>query len=539
MGRIRRLTPLMAAMLMAAVLLALMAALPSASAMADYEEEIVELDTSRDIVIWVTWDVQQPQIVFIAPGGSEYDPYVDMEGTSTVISENSLFYFIENAQSGVWRARYDEGTNETVEITVHNYYEGFSIESFTRGEPEGSTMQVSFLVQGAENGWYSYKVSAVTEYNGVEKELAEGTANFGSEVQRNVNLSVLSTYDGYFLKLTVWQTVDGADMMDFAFTEPFAYENIDADSRAGDFYLTVYPEESLLEAAWQSTGWRFEGVTVALFEDGEDEPTYFDTYETSAAGSAGMSYDPSVSELSVEVAMKINGVTSSPVARTVRLDDYRVDLPEDTAINTVEYTFAYRDYSNQAASVTINGETGSITLDGTGTIAATLEDGWNDFTLLYEDPDGVTWRVDREIFVDRTPPRLTMSQSYDGMTVDRAELVLSGRALDCENVTVNGKRTEQDSNGIFTETLKLDEGANVITVVAADALGNESLYTATVYRGGSAADLFDGSADAEDSRTTAEKLVSADKPWIMIGVAVVGLLVIGYALIFWRKGEKK
>jgi Glucodextranase, domain B len=60
----------------------------------------------------------------------------------------------------------------------------------------------------------------------------------------------------------------------------------------------------------------------------------------------------------------------------------------------------------------------------------------------------------------------------DGLTVTTSSIVFTGKTIPNADVSVNETDTKADSSGNFWAKIDLDEGENVITVVANDQSGN-------------------------------------------------------------------
>ena len=404
--------------------------------------------------------------------------------------------------------------------------------------PEEGRSTVRFLVDGPEGLRYSYRISAMVNHTGVEKELAEGTASVGKETDRMVSFSKLATYDGYLLKLTVWYQDGDVDVTDFAFTEPFAYENTKQDEDIPDYSVVVLPEEYLLQVRWEDLPWQVDTLMVAVFEDNGEEPLYYEEYKP---GDKYMEfgYSPEAATVSVEVAFKRSEVYSTPVRRDIRPADFLLVPGEADAVNSLQYTLPYRGMTGQTVTVAVNGSVSQKTLQGDGNLQFTLKDDWNSLEASYTDDNAVTWMLRKDILVDRRPPVLHLSRNYDGMRVEGSEVTVSGTVADWAVLTLNGEAVTPDENGLFSKTVTLAPGANTLTLVAADALGNESLYTATVYRGTDAGTQNQDGAAPEGPGSLLAALTAEGSYYVTALVSVLCLLIIGYALIFWKKEGKK
>lgn len=343
------------------------------------------------------------------------------------------------------------------------------------------------------------------------------------------------------LKLYVWYNDDGTDIFDVAFSEKFSYVNSTVDNYTFEYSLTVYPETQTVSVNWDGLSWNAESVMVAIFEDNASEPTVYDEYDPDYTDSIDLGYNPSASNVSVEVSVRFNGLYTSPLRKDLKVSDFGIKLPEGNAFNTVFLPLEYSSMSQQLVSMNINGYITEHILDGDGDLKITLGDDWNNIRISFTDADKVLWIIERDVFIDRISPMLNLSRAYDGMSVVGDTVTVSGTVTDCAKLTVNGKEVEIGADNGFASEVKLNEGENVISILAVDALGNETQYTATVLRKSVNAD---GEVTAADDNASSVgsflDAVTADGSyWILGGVSLLCLLVIIYALIFWRrKGGK-
>ncbi|SES94990.1 hypothetical protein [Anaerobranca gottschalkii] len=110
----------------------------------------------------------------------------------------------------------------------------------------------------------------------------------------------------------------------------------------------------------------------------------------------------------------------------------------------------------------------------------TLDEGENIITIIAKDSRGIENQVDLLIYLDTEPPKLILNKDYDGMVVEEAELIIAGKTSLDAQVFINGEKANLQSNGVFTLTIQLEEGENVIEIKAVDRAGNERVKTITV-----------------------------------------------------------
>jgi len=501
------------------------------------EKDTFYLNEQKDIVIAISWDQAKPAIVFIDPEGIEYNPDQSAEGTMTAenTTTKTIYYIVQGAAQGQWRVRYDKGTNSRIDIELHEYKKGLFIENFTLGTIEEKYLPVSFQVSGEDGAYYNYRISAMIDHTGSEKVVASGTARVGDVKNTRANLSALSSYNAYMLKLYVWQNEDGSDLFDFMFSPTFEFVNKAMDKYASDFKMIVCPDESLLYVGFDKLDYNVDGMLVAVFEDGGEEPIFFDEYDRDKE-EIQLAYDPAAKEVSVEVSYKVDGVNTTPIRKTAKISDMAISIPSGEAFNSINLPMTYKGLEKQLCAVTVNGYVTELVLDGKGQSNITLGDDWNTLRIEYLDQNGVTWLIEREIFVDRIPPVLHMSQNYDGMAVSAEEVAVSGTTSDCEELLINGKSVKIEANGAFSEKIKLSKGENRVTVIAKDALGNETRYSAVIFSG-----VITENKGTENTAPGAflEKIFSQDSYFVLISSSVIALLIVAYALIFWKKQKEK
>lgn len=514
-------------------LLALTAALLGLTALAA-QQEFHYLESQRDVVISVTWTDAQPSVKFIAPDGTVFDPLEETDRTRTTVSDGAMLYVIMGAPAGQWSVDIEKRGTEQVAISMFDYLPAPEITEFTASAVADGRVQADFTVSMDDDYSFDYRIGAVIAPGGDEIELTTGSASANRAVSRSVPLGSLRAYDAWMLKLTVTRTVDGTDCEDVAYSAPFAWAPDDAED-APEFTLTVEPEEFLADVTWDDLPWSAEQVLVALFEGDAAEPSWHDTFAPRDR-KAEFGFDPAAGTIRVEVTVQSGGVYGRTAAKTVDLAASGLAIEDAEAVNRLRLGMDYAGMNGTLATVRVGGNETELSLSGSGSVSIVLADGWNDISAWYTDADGVVWRYARSVYVDRTAPTLTMAEPYDGMATERDTVTIVGAAPDAETVTVGGEAAELGASGGFAADVRLDFGENVVTVTAADALGNEAVYTAVITRtGGPAAPAADAGPDAGNSGSGGSILHYLP----MIVCAALGLLLVVYALVFWRRKKEE
>lgn len=414
-----------------------------------------------------------------------------------------------------------------------------TLESVTLGEVTGDTLPVTFRAEGGPNGQVlQYEISVTAGDSSGMKTLLTGTTTAGADTVVSLDLQGLSSYSDYRLVVRVYYLDEGMEFYDTLQSDPFAYTNPAADTYQPEFSVTVRPDENLVFVDWTDTERRAESILIALFEDGA-EP-FFDTYDPNDEG-VQLSFTPGTKVLEVEMSAKVNGISTTPVRKKINIADMALSCPADKTVNYINYPITYTDIGDVQIDVTLGEETASYQLSGSGILNIFISDGWNELTVQYTDSQGVHWQIARELFTDRIPPVLSMSQKYDGMTVKGNKVTVSGAVIDGQTVTINDEAVELSADGLFSKELTLVAGENVVRVSAKDGLGNETLYAAKIYSGESAQNAAQDNGQDTQSDTPGSFLTQLLAPgnyWVLLASGIVAVLVIGYGLIFWRKEKK-
>jgi bacillopeptidase F len=142
--------------------------------------------------------------------------------------------------------------------------------------------------------------------------------------------------------------------------------------------------------------------------------------------------------------------------------------------------------TSPGATVTINGAAASVATDGEFRAEVALAPGDNTIEVVAVDASGDRKSVVLTVVSLIPPPQpfiLVVTEPRDQSIVSEATVRLSGRTGTDAIVTVQGVGVAVDALGVFSTTVTLDQGPNVIDVVAADIDGRVlSTVIAIIYR---------------------------------------------------------
>ncbi len=149
----------------------------------------------------------------------------------------------------------------------------------------------------------------------------------------------------------------------------------------------------------------------------------------------------------------------------------------------VEVGFVRVMGTTSGTSVTVNGLSANLSATGEFQLDITLRDGVNLIEVDASDNAGQT--TSQEIVVFFVAPTaglpFTLLYPLDGLEVSKPVLTVVGVTRPDAVVGVNEVPAEVGGSGIFTARVVLEEGANLLEIVAADFEGNVRFQTAVVF----------------------------------------------------------
>ena len=159
--------------------------------------------------------------------------------------------------------------------------------------------------------------------------------------------------------------------------------------------------------------------------------------------------------------------------------------------------------------VTVNGV--QVTLDpnnGQFSYMVLLKEGANRIVIRAVDKIGNTYEVVRNVFLDTTPPPLTVTSPTEGLVTSDPKLVVEGMTDINSAITIN-ELSVATEGGAFKKTMALKEGLNQIVIISTDLAGNRATIIRTVYLDTTAGiQIF---APGDGVRTTADNITVTGK----------------------------
>ena len=125
-----------------------------------------------------------------------------------------------------------------------------------------------------------------------------------------------------------------------------------------------------------------------------------------------------------------------------------------------------------AVSLTVNGVSVSDFSSGAFSHTVALEDGENRFDIVAKDVLGNSSSITRTVVLDRVAPELADLLPSDGHVTNVRSCTISGRVVDGQSLSIGGTVVPVAADGSFSKVVTLVEGANRLSLVAKDEVGN-------------------------------------------------------------------
>ena len=105
-------------------------------------ETLMELSEPADMVAWIFYEEQEPEVVVTGPDGTEYSE--KLGNVQVKRGESSVYLYIPDAQPGRWTIRYDNQNSGNVRFVCSPYTESISISSFTIEQAQNNQVRAVF-----------------------------------------------------------------------------------------------------------------------------------------------------------------------------------------------------------------------------------------------------------------------------------------------------------------------------------------------------------------------------------------------------------
>lgn len=204
------------------------------------------------------------------------------------------------------------------------------------------------------------------------------------------------------------------------------------------------------------------------------------------------------------------------VTRDTITPELTMTAPEQNAIFN-KMAVVIKGTTEPGANLTVLGKVVTVAQDGSWNTTVTYtKEGPNSVTVVSRDMAGNSVSMSRTFIIDITPPNLIIGRPLNNTLTKNPSMEVSGSVeKDC-TVNVNGKKIIYDGS-LFSATVELVDGTNVITVTATDVAGNSNTVKVTVVR--------DSTPPALDVKSPTDNLRTSKFSIIVNGTTEKGAIV--------------
>jgi hypothetical protein len=157
-----------------------------------------------------------------------------------------------------------------------------------------------------------------------------------------------------------------------------------------------------------------------------------------------------------------------------------IDSPADRSLGNVINQELKGSIATDSVIFTINYRPIETDEQGKFTHAVHLVEGSNSYFFFAKDRAGNTNTASLTVFLDITPPPVTIITPVDGLLTNRSTASVTGFTEPGAQLSVNGAPVDVWLDGSFSAEVTLQRGLNTITVLASDAAGNQMRTVRTV-----------------------------------------------------------
>jgi flagellar hook assembly protein FlgD len=195
-----------------------------------------------------------------------------------------------------------------------------------------------------------------------------------------------------------------------------------------------------------------------------------------------------------------------------------VNVPNGLRVR--ESAMTIQGVTDPDATVYVTGNPQPVQVDGQGNFSFLyrLNEGANLLEIRAADPAGNSTMLRRDIALVVTPPEVIIASPLDGAFLNQSLITISGQAPPEVTLTVNERAVPISVDGTFNHQMILEEGDNLIRVVATDDVGNITLEELVVHLKTGAPTLMLNIEDGETFNTPILQLTGRSDPGAIVQV---------------------
>ena len=145
------------------------------------------------------------------------------------------------------------------------------IESFVLNSNENERINATLKTTADIEIYFNYKIAVVTDISQSGMEVARGSGRTGEDVNVDINMSNVNTYDNYRFKITVNYTVEEQEYVTNSYSKVFEYTQQSYAEDLGGRDLVVDMMGKILKINWANyDSYRANSVVVIIEVDGKN-----------------------------------------------------------------------------------------------------------------------------------------------------------------------------------------------------------------------------------------------------------------------------
>lgn len=496
----------------------------------DAFEQIFENPRKQGLVFEITYPEEKMEFLIREPDGTFLKPYTERPGVSWEKTASGIRLTMEEARKGSFFLRYPSLYTSDIKVVVRTLRPEMSVRDFKAGTISDGQLPYEFRLEAESSFWYSYQLYLCRkDVAGTELLLYEG------EGYANRSMTGKSAVSGipsgtYVLKLCV-DVKQREEQKFVSESEIFSYQTEEKVEPLDKYEVVVKPEENMVIVDWSKAETAiYDAVLVEMKT--KEGIIYRQKIPKNQGTSCTLCYGQEV-DAEISLTNCFGEQRSAPVRRTINPAGGEVlSLPKSSISKEDMWTFSY--HTDQPVTLTLTG--GEIEKDkeinGEGSEGIQITGDPFAASVSYVDAQGVCWKYERMLRVDKEPPELSVSEIYDGYETRLERLDLRGTTEEEAAVTFNGEAILNDK-GYFSVPFVLKEGENPYCIEVHDEAGNVTRMEGNVIRLGALEYM-------SRKETNPVLHLMAGHPAAFIagsaGILVVLLFVLGF--VFCRRWHK-
>ncbi len=428
--------------------------------------------TKQDVVFQIMWEnrEQEAEIEILSPSGEKFGNKLTPNTTSE--TEGNVMVNVGPGTEGDWKVNLRGTGLGEVTVSAGTMPDNLQIDDFQVQENSNS-YRFNWKISGSSQDKLKIGLYADTDgsgYDGTCLNEFEGDTSGSAEVRKEkVNNGVCF----FYIKA---EGSAGIFQYEYA-SQAFYCDSGNAEELSGLQVCVINKDVCISweEAVPRTAVLMFDSESLELIQKTvlEETPGY-------------LPFPEDVTRMKVGVARcDEEGMITGPY----RLYEASQGVPKDASVlfpeaastnqRTTQVEVKFAPDCSMTASV--NDEILLDEVQETGAYNINLQDGSNEIVIFIQDKEGNGKTFRKEIYVDTTPPQLSVSTELDQTVTSEKKVYLEGYSEAGAALSCNGE-TVQMVGSYFSIPCKLNYGKNKLILRAEDAAGNAAEYSAVVTR---------------------------------------------------------